>query len=123
MKVVYSVFVAIFIYIHPGSSSVEAKSHVSKHLTFFESKENVIKETIYFSDTQFNHSDTSKKTPDKQKKRNKKGVKPLLIGITSGIKSHPGNTSDGGIVFKQISYYFFAFSGNGKRGPPALLLL
>lgn len=118
MKVVCSVFVAIFLYIYTGCNSLEAKSAVSKQSAFFQVETNVIKETVYFSNTQLNHTDTSKKTPTKHKKRNKKGVNPLLLSSISSIDFHPGINSNGGILFKQIAYCFFSFSGNGKRGPP-----
>jgi hypothetical protein len=119
MKVLYSV-VAIFLYIFAGSNSVEAKNFCSTHSFFANVEDKDISIPVHFTTGNgFNHSVKSKKAPDKNKKRDKKGVQSLLFEVIGDISYNLNNISTEEFLFKQLPYYFFTFPNNGKRGPPA----
>lgn len=119
MKVVYSAFAAIFLFIYSGSNLVGAKNIFSFHSDFFESKDKVASISVYLSSgLKFTHSDTSEKPPVKLKKRNKKGIKPLLFGVFDEFRYTSAFSHSAGFLLKRIPYAFLPFQGNGKRGPP-----
>lgn len=64
---------------------------------------------------------SSKEFPGKNKKRNRKGVKPLLFCLLNAEKGHFEIGSYRSSYFQQIIYFFQSFSGNGERGPPFAL--
>lgn len=65
-------------------------------------------------------SDSSEGIPLKQKKRNRKGVKPVLFCITNDA-IHQNDYIDNTLILSiQVPYYFQKFPGNGKRGPPSI---
>ncbi len=120
MKALYCCLIGLFLFVSSGNNKLEAEKFYSNSgYSFFGAKSRIAeKYKCLLSSSKSYSSSNSKKTPQKTKKRNRKGVKPLFFCIVNGSSHQMGFASFEDIVFKQISYCFYTFSGNGKRGPP-----
>ncbi|MES2139042.1 MAG: hypothetical protein V4511_05000 [Bacteroidota bacterium] len=65
------------------------------------------------------NQDSSDGMPHKQKKRNRKGVKSALFCIANESYCRINKFDNKRILLTQLSYFFYPFSANGKRGPPS----
>lgn len=117
MKAVYCCFIALFVGIFGFSNNLKISAMPSvfaadNQTVAAHKNSSLSKGQLVYN----NHS--SKKAPQKNKKRNRKGVKPLLFCIVNNCHQYFELAVPQTVCFKQSTYHFHAFSGNGKRGPP-----
>ncbi|MES2590531.1 MAG: hypothetical protein V4608_01515 [Bacteroidota bacterium] len=117
----YLVHVLIVLVSYCNAYGFENKKTVSCNYlsSSFEQVENTLKK-VFVQHTTID-SDSSEGTPLKQKKRNRKGVKPMLFCISTDSVHKKEVTDNSLILSVQLSYYFQKFPGNGKRGPPSVV--
>ncbi len=120
MKAVCCSFIAILFSV--GGFCNEFKSKALSSFDFVSGSSVETEKASFLSKGEIVSNDQSpKELPGKTKKRNKKGVKPLLFCMLNGEKYHFATSFRQFSHFQQFIYFFQAFSGNGKRGPPFFL--
>jgi hypothetical protein len=115
MKLLCSFFVAFYLFPLGGFAFIGIESDVKtdhQHLLVLKLIKKAETRSMF-------DSESDDGTAHKHKKRNRKGVKPLFICISSDINCKTNTVNNKVNLLSQPFYFFCVFPGNGKRGPPS----
>ena len=129
MKWLLGLFISVFLLTpHKGSSDncaffedVNSQCFVSNFLSKTDVK-NAYNTIAELKAPVSNSSSNNNQLPYKNKKKNKKGFKSIYSYLSVNCISFTSVSDNKNYFFKQNSIIACVFFGNGKRGPPYLLI-
>ncbi len=114
MKSLVSFFVGFYLFPLGGFAFVGVKSDVKSDVQHL-----LVVKLIKKAETRsLFDSESDNGLPHKHKKRNRKGVKPFFVCISSELNCKRITVDNKVNLLSQPFYFSCVFPGNGKRGPP-----